>query len=205
VATPAFGLEADLAELQGSPRTNAIRAPDVLAKGSLFAGVKMRDPRMAPGLGREDENCLEKAHLAREFPHGLVVDFAPVGEDSELVAGKGDVGEDVRDDVAESGGHRPILYDNRVARRLLLLVVAVAALSGSAPAIAVVSGEQSLLVIRATWGPKPFATEDVKAVLDKVDAFFRASSFGRVSFSSSVTPWVRAYDSAPACNPLNIA
>jgi hypothetical protein len=92
-----------------------------------------------------------------------------------------------------------------VARRLLLLVAAVAALSGSAPAIAVVSGEQSLLVIRATWGPKPFATEDVRAILDKVDAFFRTSSFGRVSFTSTVTPWVRAYDNAPACNPLNIA
>ncbi|MGZ4355727.1 MAG: hypothetical protein ACXVRU_02840, partial [Gaiellaceae bacterium] len=92
-----------------------------------------------------------------------------------------------------------------MARRLLLLVAAVAALSGSAPAIAVVSDEHSLLVIRATWGPKPFATEDVKAVLDKVDAFFRTSSFGRVSFMSTVTPWVRAYDSAPVCNPLNIA
>jgi hypothetical protein len=92
-----------------------------------------------------------------------------------------------------------------VARRLLLLVAAVAALSGSAPAIAVVSGEQSLLVIRSTWGPKPFATEDVNQVLDKVDAFFRASSFGRMSFRSTLTPWVRAYDDAPACNPLNIA
>jgi Gametolysin peptidase M11 len=92
-----------------------------------------------------------------------------------------------------------------VARRLLLLVAAVAALSGSAPAIAVVSGQQSLLVIRPTWGPKPFATEDVRAVLDKVDAFFRASSFGRVSFTITVTPWVRAYDNAPPCNPLNIA
>jgi hypothetical protein len=59
-------------------------------------------------------------------------------------------------------------------RRLLLLVAAVAALSGSAPAIAVVSGEQSLLVIRVTWGPKPFATEDVNQVLDSVDACFRA-------------------------------
>ena len=92
-----------------------------------------------------------------------------------------------------------------MARRLLLLVVAVAALSGSAPAIAVVSGDQSLLVIRATWGPKPFATEDVKDVLGKVDAFYRASSFGRMSFTSTVTPWVRAYSEAPACNPLTIA
>ena len=103
------------------------------------------------------------------------------------------------------GGHRGILYDDRVARRLLLLAAAVAALSGSAPAIAVVSGEQSLLVIRATWGPKPFATEDVRQVIDKVDAFFRASSFGRVSFKSTLTPWVHAYDEAPQCNPLNIA
>jgi hypothetical protein len=92
-----------------------------------------------------------------------------------------------------------------VARRLLLLVAAVAALSGSAPAIAVVSGEQSLLVIRATWGPKPFATEEVNDVLGKVDAFFRVSSFGRMSFRSTLTPWVRAFAEAPACNPLTIA
>jgi hypothetical protein len=50
------------------------------------------------------------------------------------------------------------------------------------------SGEQSRLVIRATWGPKPFATGDVNEVLGKVDAFFGASSFGRVSFTSTVTP-----------------
>jgi Gametolysin peptidase M11 len=92
-----------------------------------------------------------------------------------------------------------------VARRLLLLVAAVAALSGSAPAIAAVSDEQSLLVIRATWGPKPFATDDVNEVLGKVDAFFRASSFGRMSFKTTLTPWVRAYPDAPACNPLTIA
>jgi hypothetical protein len=92
-----------------------------------------------------------------------------------------------------------------VARRLLLLVVAVAALSGSAPAIAVVSGEQHLLVIRATWGPKPFATEDVTQILDKVDAFFRASSFGQVSFKSTLTPWLRAYGDAPQCNQLTLA
>jgi hypothetical protein len=92
-----------------------------------------------------------------------------------------------------------------VARRLLLLVVAVAALSGSAPAIAVVSGEQSLLVIRATWGPRPFTTEDGRDVFGKVDAFFRASSFGRMSFTSTVTPWLRAYGDAPPCNPVAIA
>ena len=126
------------------------------------------------------------------------------GHNAVIGAIFGNVGEDIRDDVAQ-GGHRSILYHDRVARRLLLLVVAVAALSGSAPAIAVVSGEQSLLVIRATWGPKPFATEDVKDVLGKVDAFFRASSFGRVSFTSTLTPWVRAWGDAPVCNPLTIA
>jgi len=160
---------------------------------------------MAPGLGRQDKDRLGKAHLAGELLHRLVVDPAPVGEDGELVAGQRNIGEDVGDDISKGWWHRPILYDDRVARRVLLLVAAVAALSGSAPAIAVVSGEQSLLVIRATWGPKPFATEDVKEVLDKVDAFFRTSSFGRVSFTSTVTPWVRAYDNAPACNPLTIA
>jgi hypothetical protein len=98
-----------------------------------------------------------------------------------------------------------ILYHECVARRLLLLVAAVAALSGSAPATAGVSGAQSLLVVRATWGPKPFATDEVQAVLGTVDSFFRASSFGRMSFAITLTPWLRAYDIAPACNQLTIA
>src|SRR6476469_3238173 len=174
-------------------------------KGQLGRGREDPDPRVATGLGREDEHGLGDIHLARELLHRLVVDAAPVGEDGELITGERDVREHVRDDVAEGGRHRPILYDDRVARRLLLLVAAVAALSGSAPAIAVVSGEHSLLVIRATWGPKPFATDDVKDVIGKVDTFFRASSFGRVSFASTFTPWLRAYGNAPDCNPLNLA
>jgi hypothetical protein len=199
------GLEVDLSELQGRSEDERGSEHGMSGKWQLGRGREDPDPRVATGLGRQDEHGLGDVHLTRELLHGLVVNAAPMGEDGELITGERDVCEDVRDDVAKGGRHRPILYDDRVARRLLLLVAAVAALSGSAPAIAVVSGEHSLLVIRATWGPKPFATEDVKAVLDKVDAFFRTSSFGRVSFTSTVTPWVRAYDSAPACNPLNIA
>ena len=46
-------------------------------------------------------------------------------------------------------------------------------------------------------GPQALRHGGRQGVLDKVDAFFRASSFGRVSFTSTVTPWVRAYDALP--------
>jgi hypothetical protein len=92
-----------------------------------------------------------------------------------------------------------------VARRLLLLAAAVAALSGSAPAAAVVSGPQRLLVVRATWGPTPFTAKQVERNIEEVDAFFRASSFGGVSFSGTVTPWLRAFSRPPACDRLEIA
>ena len=174
-------------------------------EGQLGHGREDANPRMPAGFGRQDEHGFAQVHLASDFLQQLLGYFSRVGEDCELVALERGAREDVGQHIAESGGHRRILYDDRVARRLLLLAAAVAALSGSAPAIAVVSGEQSLLVIRATWGPKPFATEDVKQVIDKVDVFFRASSFGRVSFKTTLTPWVHAYDEAPQCNPLNIA
>jgi Gametolysin peptidase M11 len=92
-----------------------------------------------------------------------------------------------------------------VARRLLLVAAAVTALAGSAPAVAVVSGEQRLLVVRATWGPKPFTTEQVQRNIEHVDAFFRASSFGRVSFGGVVTPWLDAYSGPPSCDRAVIA
>jgi hypothetical protein len=88
-----------------------------------------------------------------------------------------------------------------VARRLLLLTAAIAAFSGSAPAVAVVSGKQRVLVVRATWGPEPFTTEQVERNLEEVDAFFQASSFGRVSFTGVVTPWLHAFSRPPACEP----
>ena len=92
-----------------------------------------------------------------------------------------------------------------MARRLRFAAAAVTALAGSAPAVAVVSGEQRLLVVRATWGPKPFTAEQVQRNIEQVDAFFRASSFGRVSFRGVVTPWLDAYSSPPSCDRAVIA
>ena len=74
------------------------------------------DPRMTSCFWWQDEDRLGEVHLAGELSHRLVVDITPVREDGELVPGERNVGEDVRDDVTQSG-HRPILYHDRVSLR----------------------------------------------------------------------------------------
>jgi hypothetical protein len=55
-----------------------------------------------------------------------------------------------------------------------------------------------VLVILATWGPQPFAQADVvRAAIDGANSFISDSSFGKVTITGTVTPWLNAYDAAP--------
>lgn len=49
-----------------------------------------------------------------------------------------------------------------------------------------VTGEFRVLYVLATWGPTPFTQADAKKVAAETDAFFRASSSGRISTPGSV-------------------
>jgi hypothetical protein len=61
-------------------------------------------------------------------------------------------------------------------------------------------GDQRVLVILATWGPEPWAPEEVRrAVFDEANAFYRRSSFGQFSLHGDLTPWLAAYTARPAC------
>jgi len=74
-----------------------------------------------------------------------------------------------------------------VRRLTLLLALGVAVLAGTVvPSAAAVSGELRVLYVLATWGPAPFSHADAESVAAETDAFFRASSSGRLSLPSSV-------------------
>jgi hypothetical protein len=56
------------------------------------------------------------------------------------------------------------------------------------------SGDVRVLVVRATWGPRPAAGGD----LADAAAFYERASFGKLRLKVDVTPWLSAY-SAPLC------
>jgi Gametolysin peptidase M11 len=92
-----------------------------------------------------------------------------------------------------------------VGRRLLpvaLLALSLAAVpSGQAAYGEHVLGPQRILVALVTWGPQPFARDDVhRIVFDEVDAFYRAMSYGKVSLTGTVTPWLQALSGRAGCN-----
>jgi hypothetical protein len=92
-----------------------------------------------------------------------------------------------------------------VGRRLLpvaLLVASLAVVPSAQPAYGGhVLGQQRILVALVTWGPKPFARDDVQTIVfDQVDAFYRSMSYGKVSLTGVVTPWLDAFDMPVACN-----
>jgi hypothetical protein len=69
-----------------------------------------------------------------------------------------------------------------------------------------VRGEVRVLVVLATWGPRPFTRDQAqRVVFDETDAFFRASSYGQVSLAGVVTPWLTAFSAEPRCDPLRVA
>jgi Gametolysin peptidase M11 len=92
-----------------------------------------------------------------------------------------------------------------VVRRLLpvaLLALSLAVVPAAQPAYGGhVLGPQRILVALVTWGPQPLARGDVQTIVfDQVDAFYRSMSYGKVSLTGTVTPWLRAFDGPVRCN-----
>lgn len=85
--------------------------------------------------------------------------------------------------------------------RLALAATAFIAFASAVPgAAAEAKGDYRTLVILATWGPEPFPAAEVRGVVfGGADSFLRRSSFGQVSLSGDVTPWLRAFPSSPVC------
>jgi hypothetical protein len=59
------------------------------------------------------------------------------------------------------------------------------------PSAGAVSGELRVLYVHATWGPTPFSEADLERVAAETDAFFRASSSGRLSMPGSTVGLLR--------------
>jgi len=89
-----------------------------------------------------------------------------------------------------------------VARAPLFAVVALLATLLPQTAGAVAKGEERLLVVLATSGPRPYSVAEVVQTAGEADAFFRRSSLGQVRLASDVTPWLAAFDRNPGCGGL---
>jgi hypothetical protein len=91
-----------------------------------------------------------------------------------------------------------------VGRRLLgvaALVTSLAVVPSAQPAYGGhVLGPQRILIGLVTWGPRPIVRDDVTAIFGQVDAFYRSMSYGKVSLTGTVTPWLDAFDMPVACN-----
>jgi gametolysin peptidase M11 len=60
-------------------------------------------------------------------------------------------------------------------------------------------GDQHVLIVLATWGPQPFAREDVTSAFAEAARFYDKSSFHQLRLTAEVTPWLPAFTAAPAC------
>jgi hypothetical protein len=89
--------------------------------------------------------------------------------------------------------------------RLAAALAAAVSLGLFAPPAGAVSGELRTLYVLATWGPTPFTEADVQRVAAETDAFFRASSSGRLSVPGTVAGPIQlpraAFDS---CDPTSL-
>jgi len=88
-----------------------------------------------------------------------------------------------------------------------LLVLAAAGLL--VPSAAAVSGELRVLYVGATWGPTPFAQEEIERVAAETEAFFQVASGGRLSVKSGTVTSLRlprpVFDSCDATVIRNAA
>jgi hypothetical protein len=89
-----------------------------------------------------------------------------------------------------------------VARAPLYAVVALLATLLPHTAGAVAKGEERVLVILATSGPKPYSVAEVEQTVREANSFFQRSSLEQVRLQSDVTPWLPAFDRNPGCGGL---
>ncbi|MFL5946290.1 MAG: hypothetical protein ACJ74C_12785, partial [Gaiellaceae bacterium] len=92
-----------------------------------------------------------------------------------------------------------------MGRRLLpvaLLLGSLVAVPAAQPAFGEhVLGPQKILVALVTWGPQPFARDDVRRIVfEEVDGLYRRMSYGKVALEGDVTPWLHAFPGPAGCN-----
>lgn len=84
-------------------------------------------------------------------------------------------------------------------RGSLFAVAALLATLVVQPAGAVVKGDERVLVVLATAGPKPYTVADVEGTAAQARSFFSTASFGQIQLRIDVTPWLPAFSANPGC------
>ena len=62
-----------------------------------------------------------------------------------------------------------------------------------------VLGKQRLLIVLVSYGPPPFTRANVTTTVGEAVAFISRSSFGRVTFQPTTTPWLEGGTTEPSC------
>lgn len=82
----------------------------------------------------------------------------------------------------------------------MLLVAAACLIPFIAPAaVAADVGDEQVLVVLATWGPQPFAPDDVSSSFAEAARFYDKSSFHQLKLGADVTPWLPAFTAPVPC------
>lgn len=89
-----------------------------------------------------------------------------------------------------------------MARAPLYAVVALLATLLPHTAGAVAKGQERVLVVLATSGPRPYTVAEVVQTVREADTFFQRSSLGQVRLETDVTPWLAAFERSPGCGGL---
>jgi len=90
-----------------------------------------------------------------------------------------------------------------VRRAPLLAVVALLAAVALPSAGAAPKANESVLVVLASTGSKPYSIADIQRAFAQTNAFMLRASFGQVHLSADVTPWLTGLTSKPGCGALD--
>jgi hypothetical protein len=86
-----------------------------------------------------------------------------------------------------------------VPRARLLAVFALGAALLVPGAQGAVTGDQRVLVVLATYGPRPYTVADVQQTMKEAADFYERSSYGQMRIRSQVTGWLNAFTARPRC------
>ena len=62
-----------------------------------------------------------------------------------------------------------------------------------------VTGDQRVLLVLATYGPRPYTVASVQETLREAQGFFERSSYGQMRLRPQVTGWLTAFSARPHC------
>ena len=84
-------------------------------------------------------------------------------------------------------------------RARLLAVFALGAALLVPGARGAVTGDQRVLVVLATYGPKPYTVAAVQETMKETAEFYERSSYGQMRIRPQVTAWLTAFSARPRC------